>query len=97
MEDGFKLERLPWLALNRICDYLIDDASRSLHPRCDLAAFSLTSKWCCALTAPQRFCEIVLEATESDTGLNCAMEKWIEVLDRDGGRYHYVRRLKSPH
>jgi hypothetical protein len=89
-----KLETLPWLVLSRICEYLDDDDTDAANQRrSDLRAFSLTSRHCCAVAASQRFCQVrVIVANPDD--LMHVLEGWAEMLDRDGGRYRYVQRLK---
>ncbi len=87
-----KLETLPWLALSRICEYL-DDDDDDYDTRSDLRAFSLTSRQCCAATASRRYCEVRVAVTSADD-LVRGLEQWAEMLDRDGGRYRYVQRLK---
>ncbi|KAG7284928.1 hypothetical protein NEMBOFW57_009543 [Staphylotrichum longicolle] len=91
-----KLETLPWLVLNRICEYLNDDddeACTANQRGGDLRAFSLTSRHCCAATASQRFSQVRMTVTNVDD-LVLVLERWVEVLDRDGGRYRYAQRLK---
>ena len=94
-----KLETLPWVVLSRICHFLDDDDGyddgtyASDQGRSDLRAFSLTSKQCCAATASQRFFQVRVAVTNVDD-LMRGLERWTEMLDRDGGRFRYVQRLK---
>jgi hypothetical protein len=92
-----KLETLPWLVLSRICDFLDDDDDYDTYAsdqrRSDLRAFSLTSRQCCAATASQRFFQVRVAVTNADD-LMRSLERWTEMLDRDGGRFCYVQRLK---
>ena len=46
------LETLPLITVERICEYLNFDSD----DRRGLWAFSLTSRCCCAASAPMRFC-----------------------------------------
>ena len=94
-----KLETLPWLVLSHICDFLDGDDDEdydtyaSDQRRSDLRASSLTSRQCCAATASQRFCQVRVVVTNADD-LMRSLERWTEMLDRDGGRFRYVQRLK---
>lgn len=88
-------EQLPWLVLSRICEYLDDDNDDDAWDlgRRDLWSFSLASRGCCAVAASQRFSQVRVVAGNTHD-LVRVLEQCVEVLDRDGGRYHYVRRLK---
>ena len=93
-----KLETLPWLVLSRICEYLDDDDDdddtyASNQRRSNLRAFSLTSRQCCAATASLRFCQVRAAVTNADDLIRI-LERWADMLDRDGGRYRYLQKLK---
>ena len=93
-----KLDKLPWLVLSRICDYLDDDDDDDGGDvphgrRSGLQAFSLTSRQCCAATASRRFCQVRMTVATADE-LMRALERCADMLDRDGGRYCHVQRLK---
>ncbi|KAK0648279.1 hypothetical protein B0T16DRAFT_407963 [Cercophora newfieldiana] len=89
------LETLPWLVLSRVCEYLDEpDDSFATHPsRRNLWAFSLTSRQCCAAANSQRFSQVRVEASTPEK-LDHLLTNWTEILDRDGGRYRFVKRLK---
>lgn len=94
-----KLETLPWLVLSRICEYLDDDDSDdddhvTDERRSDLQALSLTSRQFCAITESKRFCQLRMTVTNADDDLMHSLERCADMLDRDGGRYRYVQRLK---
>ncbi|KAI1423697.1 hypothetical protein F5Y12DRAFT_756309 [Xylaria sp. FL1777] len=82
------LESLPLLVLDQICEYVAecDLGRRSLH------AFSLSSKSCCSIAAPQRFSQIRLTVW-GPSRLTTCLRFWEEVLGVDN-RYRFVRRLK---
>ncbi len=82
------LETLPPLVLDRICEYLGDKSEK----RDSLWAFSLTSRWCCAAAAAQRFCQIQLKIRTPDE-LESGLRRWTELLSPDD-RHRHVRRLK---
>ncbi|KAK3897356.1 hypothetical protein C8A05DRAFT_19859 [Staphylotrichum tortipilum] len=97
------LETLPQLVLDRICEYLNDDDDddnnnnntyTAYQSGSGLRALSLTSRQCCTATGSQRFCQLRMAVTSVDEMMR-VLERWVEMLDRDGGRrYRYVRRLK---
>ncbi len=82
------LETLPLLVVERICEYLNFDSD----DRHGLWAFSLTSRYCCAASAPMRFCQVRLEIPASNE-VESSLERWTKLLNPDA-RYRYVRRLK---
>ncbi|KAK3901297.1 hypothetical protein C8A05DRAFT_35017 [Staphylotrichum tortipilum] len=93
-----KLEQLPWLVLNRICEYLDEDSDDAVYLasqiHTDLWSFSLASRQCCAVAASQRFIQVRVTAAANGGDLVRALAECADMLDRDGGRYQHVRRLK---
>jgi hypothetical protein len=81
------LETLHSLVLDRICEYLDDDARRS-----SLWNFSLTSKSCYIAAAPERLSQIQLRIQNGDD-LQYDIERTNKILSSVDGHRH-VRRLK---
>lgn len=82
------LETLPLIVLERICEYLAQCDSN----RRSLWAFSLASRCCCAVSAPERFSQIVLTVLDRNK-LQDDLRRCSEVLVIHG-RARHVRRLK---
>ncbi|KAF2962858.1 hypothetical protein GQX73_g10708 [Xylaria multiplex] len=82
------LETLPLIALDRICECLVesDPKRHSIH------AFSLASRRCCSAVSLQRFNKIHL-AVWSRSRLQADLCRWNEIL-RPDNRFRYVRELK---
>ncbi|KAH7371040.1 hypothetical protein BKA66DRAFT_470470 [Pyrenochaeta sp. MPI-SDFR-AT-0127] len=81
-------EALPILVLETVCEYLVTSSAS----RCDLFAFSLTSKRCCATAARERFerCHFIVEDSQQ---LEQAIARWDNILQVDN-RHRFVRKLK---
>ncbi|KAK6069381.1 hypothetical protein SCUP515_09086 [Seiridium cupressi] len=83
-----RLETLPSLVLDSICQYLAhcDSQRRSLF------AFSLVNKQCCSIAAAQRFDRIKLEV-RGTVELRQDIERWNSMLEVEG-RARHVRKIK---
>ncbi len=82
------LEVLPLHLLESICEYVAycDSKRRSLFD------FSLTSKYCCCATTPQRFARIIF-TMRGNRKLRQDLARWNEILRVDG-RFGHVRSVK---
>ena len=83
-----KLETLPLLVLESVCEYLSHCDSR----RRSLFAFSLTARCCCFAATKQRF-ERIRFTVLGRKKLRQDLERWNEILGIDA-RARYVRRVK---
>jgi hypothetical protein len=83
-----RIEDLPSLALDLICEYLTACETR----RRSLFAFSLASKRCCAAATAQRFKTIHLRV-EGNQQLKQNLDRWKDLVEVKG-QNRYVRQMR---